>query len=174
MKLNEVIDQYVNSRAFKSLAPSSKRQYMDALDKFDSRFGRKNIDAIRRSDIVGMLEEYSDTPAMANRFARVTSVLFSFALDHDYVQGNPASRLKKQRIGSWARWYPEEVAKIIALKDRVVSTAVALAWYTGQRESDVLAMQWSDISKGHIRLRQRKTGHVMLIKIHSDLALYLK
>jgi len=174
MKLFEVIDQYVRSRSFKSLAESSKRQYSEVLTKFELRYGMNEIDTIKRSDIVGMLDEMSSTPAMANRFVRVTSVLFSFALDHDYVTGNPASRLKKMKIGSWARWYPEEVAKVIALKDRVVSTAVALAWYTGQRESDVLDMKWSDISRGSIRVKQHKTGKIMLIKIHPDLALYLK
>ena len=131
----------MRSRSFKSLAESSKRQYSEVLTKFELRYGMNEIDTIKRSDIVGMLDEMSSTPAMANRFVRVTSVLFSFALDHDYVTGNPASRLKKMKIGSWARWYPEEVAKVIALKDRVVSTAVALAWYTGQRESDVLDMK---------------------------------
>lgn len=173
MKLFEVIDQYVHSRSFKSLAASSKRQYSEVLTKFELRYGMNEIDTIKRSDIVGILDEMSSTPAMANRFARVTSVLFSFALDHDYVSGNPASRLKKQKIGSWVKWHPEEVGAVIALKDRVVSTAVALGWYTGQRESDILAMRWSDITKGHIRLRQKKTGHVMLIKVHPDLAHYL-
>lgn len=172
-RVYEVIDEYVHSRAFKLLADSSKRQYSQALGAFEAKFYKHEINDIKRSDIISFLEEMKDTPAMSNRMARVISVLYSFSIDRDYVSGNPASRLKKQKIGSWVKWHPEEVGAVIALKDRVVSTAVALGWYTGQRESDILAMRWSDITKGHIRLRQKKTGHVMLIKVHPDLAHYL-
>ena len=59
MKLFEVIDQYVHSRSFKSLAASSKRQYSEVLTKFELRYGMNEIDTIKRSDIVGMLDDLS-------------------------------------------------------------------------------------------------------------------
>lgn len=176
MKVNEVIKEYHASRAFRDLSDSSKRQYEGALLRANELFGTKDIAKIRRSDLLKITEAMSATPAMANRFTRVVSVLFSFALDHDYVQGNPASRLKKHKIGTWSKWYPVEVAAIIALNDRVVSTAVALAWYTGQRESDVLAMKWSDIKGDYISVKVQKTGknrEPSMIEIHPALKEYL-
>jgi integrase len=47
--------------------------------------------------------------------------------------------------------------------------ATALALYTGQRQSDVLAMNWSAIDSGGIEARQSKTGKVLWLPIHRDL-----
>lgn len=51
---------------------------------------------------------------------------------------------------------------------------MALAWYTGQRESDILNMRWSDFKDGYINVIQQKTNLEMKIKAHHDLAAYLK
>jgi integrase len=45
----------------------------------------------------------------------------------------------------------------------------ALALYTGQRQSDVLAMNWNTISGGGIEARQQKTGKTLWLPIHRDL-----
>lgn len=176
MKFKEVVKEYRASQAFRALSDSSKRQYEDALRKAVELLGDKDVDKIRRSDLLNIMEEMSPTPAMANRFARVVSVAFSYALDHDYVQGNPASRLKKLKIGSWSKWYPSEVREVIRLNDRVVSTAVALAWYTGQREGDVLRMRWADIHGDFIKVSPQKRGEgkVLMIEMHPDLKAYLE
>lgn len=178
MKFKEVVKEYRASKAFRALADSSKRQYEDAMLKAIELYGDKEVTKIRRADLLNTMEDMSRTPAMANRFARVVSVVFSYALDRDYVQGNPASRLKKHRIGTWSKWYPAEVMAVIALNDRVVSTATALAWYTGQRESDVLNIKWTDIAGDYIRVKPKKVDkgqdEVMMIEIHPDLKRYLE
>lgn len=178
MKVKDVVKEYRASKAFRALSDSSKRQYEDALLKAVKLFGESDVTKVRRSDLLGIMEDMSATPAMANRFARVVSVVFSFALDHDYVQGNPAARLKKHKIGTWSKWYPDEVIKVIRLNERIVSTAVALAWYTGQREGDVLRMKWSDITGNFIKVKPQKTDRkkdrFQLIELHSDLATYLE
>lgn len=177
MKFKEVVKQYRASKAFRALADTSKRQYEDALLKAIDLYGEKDVTTIRRADLLQTMEDMSHTPAMANRFARVVSVVFSYALDRDWVQGNPASRLKKHRIGTWSKWYPQEVQAVIALGDRVVSTATALAWYTGQREGDVLNMRWTDIDGDCIRVTPQKVDkgqeEAMRIEMHPDLKAYL-
>lgn len=175
MKFKEVVKEYRASQAFRALSDSSKRQYEDALKKATELLGEKEVAKVRRSDLLKIMEDMSGTPAMANRFARVVSVAFSFALDHDYVQGNPASRLKKMKIGTWSKWYPTEVRDVIRLNDRIVSTAVALAWYTGQREMDVLGMKWADIHGDFIKVypQKRGGGKAMMIEMHPDLRAYL-
>lgn len=47
--------------------------------------------------------------------------------------------------------------------------ATALALYTGQRQSDVLAMNWSALQDGCIQVRQAKTGKLLRIPAHSAL-----
>ena len=46
--------------------------------------------------------------------------------------------------------------------------AAALALYTGQRMSDVLAMRWSDIKGGMIAVVQHKTGKQLWIPTHEN------
>jgi integrase len=55
-----------------------------------------------------------------------------------------------------------------------VRLLVHLLYFTGQRLSDVLAMAWTDIQGDHVRVRQRKTGKVLTIRLHSALAAELK
>jgi len=50
----------------------------------------------------------------------------------------------------------------------------ALAWYTGQRESDILSMQWKDFDGQYIAVVQAKTKLEMKIKAHPDLISYLE
>lgn len=177
MKFKELVKEYRASKAFRALADASKRQYEDVMLKAISMYGDRDVTSIRRADLLNAMEGMSETPAMANRFARVVSVIFTFALDRDYVQGNPASRLKKYRIGAWSKWYPAEVMAVIGIGDRVASTAAALAWYTGQREGDILGLKWTDIDGKYIRLAPQKVdkgnGAEMMIEIHPDLRRYL-
>ncbi|MBC8048517.1 MAG: tyrosine-type recombinase/integrase [Chitinophagales bacterium] len=47
--------------------------------------------------------------------------------------------------------------------------AAALALYTGQRQSDVLAMRWSNVRDGLIAVTQAKTGKKLWIPLHGNL-----
>jgi integrase len=176
VKVKDVIREYRASPAYRSLADTSKRQYTSSLSRLETEFGEKKITEVKRSDIIRLTNKMGNTPAMANRVARVTSVLFSFALDMGVIDHSPAVRLKKQKIGTLAKWEPEEVFRVIALKHPVVSPAVALGWFTGQRESDILSAQWTDITDNGTILQviQQKTGMVMEIELHPALQKYLK
>ncbi len=50
----------------------------------------------------------------------------------------------------------------------------ALALHTGQRQSDVLAMNWSAINGGGIEARQSKTRKSLWIPLHRDLRAILE
>ena len=171
--VKEVISEYVQTRKFHALTASSKKQYWSAFDKIEHLLGKNDIATVKRRDVIMSIETLSRTPAVANRVARISSVLFNYALDMDYITANPAARLEMAAIGSWSRWDVEQIAAVINLKHRVVSTAVALAFFTGQREADILAMKWSDIVDGCIRVTQQKTGHVLEIKVAEPLQRYL-
>jgi len=169
MTLDNLLKMYWKSPGYKRLAPTSQKIYDSYCYKLVKRFGSQNIATLKRSDMIKMLNEFSDKPASANLLLRVASVLMSFALDMDEIPYNPCARLKKLKIGSHERWHPGEVREAIATGDRVVATAVALAWYTGQREGDILGLQWKDLRDGYISLVQSKTKAEMLIKGHPDI-----
>lgn len=169
MKTKDVIYEYIKSRRFTSLAVSSQRSYLPALDQIADLMGERPIEEVRRRDLIRAFESLSETPAVANRFGRVASILFNYATDMEYCAGNPAQRITPIKLGTWRQWTKEEVDKVIALKHPIVSVAVALAYYTAQREADVLKMQWSDIKDGVMKVKQSKTGAVLEIAIAPQL-----
>lgn len=174
MNLEKLLQEYMKSPGFTKLSSKSKYGYIHSAELMISHFGDVDIRDIRRSDLIRYMNDNAHRPAAANLSVRVLSVLLSFAVDMDYIPYNPALRLKKLKMGSHLRWEPEEVKAVIALNDRKISTAVALAWYTGQREGDILSMRWKDFKDGYISIIQEKTNVEMKIKAHPDLIEYLE
>lgn len=173
MNFEKLFLEYTKSPQFKRLSVKSKQLYMYGGDGIAKSLGRKDVRNIKRSDLLKFQQDTSDRPAFSNMAIRVASIVFAYAMDMDHTDHNPAARFKKLKGGSHAKWTVDEVKSVIALHDRKISTAVALAWYTGQRESDVLNMRWSDFDGDYIKVIQQKTGLEMKIKAHPDLAAYL-
>ena len=173
MTFEKLFAEYMKSPQFRKLADSSKQMYMYSGDLVSKHFKSKDIKKIRRSDLLSFQSKNSERAATANAALRVVSVVFAYALDMDLVDHNPAARMRKLKIGSHVKWTVNEVKQVIALADRKISTAVALAWYTGQREGDVLSMRWRDYDGQYMTVIQQKTKLEMKIRVHRDLALYL-
>lgn len=169
MKFHKLVKEYYKSPAYRTLSDNSKRTYDHCINHLEDHFRGRDIVEIKRSELARLMNSKSDTPASANLMLRVASVLFSFAMEMDELPFNPAARLKKLKIGSHTRWHIEDVRKAIAHRDRVLSMAVALAWYTGQREGDILNMRWCDVRDGYIHVKQAKTGVELKIKVHEEL-----
>lgn len=169
MKVVEVVREYARSRRFTNLSDSTKRQYISSMNEIEKAVGQMDIQSVKRRDLVRAFEALGDTPAMANRFCRVCSVVFNYAVEMEYCGGNPAHRLTPFKLGTWKQWTKEEVDKVIALNHPIVSVAVALAYYTAQREADILKMKWSDIKDGVLYVKQNKTGAVLEIMVAPQL-----
>lgn len=173
MNFKEMFNRYMKSTGFRKLSLRSKQLYMYYGEKMSEHFGETPVKEIRRSTLLAYIDSHSDHPAQTNLAIRVVSVIFAFGLDMEYVDLNPAARIKKLKIGSHIKWTPGEVRQVLALGDRKISTAVAIAWYTGQREGDILGMRWRDYDGAYLAVRQQKTGLEMKVKAHKDLVAIL-
>ena len=164
MTFEELFRKYERSPGFEKLSVKSKQAYIYCGKRIAAQLGDMDVTSVRRSTFIKM---------QANLFTRIASIAFSYGVDLDLINANPVSGLKSLKTGGHEKWNPEEVRQVIALNDRKISTAVALAWYTGQREGDILSMRWSDYKDGYISLEQQKTGQEMKLKVHPDLEAYL-
>lgn len=169
MNFARLFSKYEKSPGFAKLSPNSQRIYAYCAARLVDELGDQDVGKMRRSTFIALQSKYRDRPAFANLMTRVASVALSYGVDLDILPANPAAGMKGMKIGSHAKWEPDEVSKMIRIGDRKISTAVALAWYTGQRESDILKMRWSDIKDGYVSVTQDKTGQELKIKIHGDL-----
>lgn len=87
----------------------------------------------------------------ANRTIELISCVFNRAADWDMHQGtNPASRIKKFRLQSRARFLmPEEVGPLFSAiqscKSRTIRDFLFMCIYTAARSGNVMSMRWQDV-----------------------------
>jgi integrase len=107
--------------------------------------------------------------SVADLCVTIVSALWQFAIEHQRLPlgHNPARGIykvhKKKRITK--RWSQEVIGKFDAVATPPLRLALYLLLYTGQRECDVITMQWEHIRDGMIRVKQRKTSEVVWIAI---------
>lgn len=174
MNFEKLFEKYEQSSAFAKLSPSSKETYQYCANRLAVELGNTDVTEMRRSTFIALQSKYRDRPALANLLSRVASIALSYAVDMDILPANPVAGMKNLKTGSHMKWEANEIRSVIKIDDRKISTAVALAWYTGQRESDILKMRWSDIKDGYINVIQDKTKQELKIKVHEDLVRYLE
>lgn len=169
MTFEKLFAEYSKTDAYKRLSVSSWRAYNYGAKRLSDYFGSRDATKLRRSDFIKMKDEMSDVPGSVNLILRVASVIYGYALDRDLIAANPVANMKKNKLQGHEKWSPEEVSLMINEADERIAIAVALAWYTGQRESDILDMRLVDYADGYISLTQSKTKTEMKIKVHPDL-----
>jgi hypothetical protein len=76
------------------LNPKTQRDYGRMLDVF-APVDHHPADAIRRRHIRELRKSFVGKGRTEQLFGQVASLLFNFALDNDYVETNPASRMKR-------------------------------------------------------------------------------
>jgi integrase len=165
---------YFASPAFLSLKPTTQRTYRLILERFRSEHGDKPVALVTRQHINAMLAQRVRTPAAANHWLRLVKAMLAFAVEEGFRPDNPTvgvRRIKMQSDGfhSWSE------AEIAAFEERhpigsKARLALALLLYTAQRRSDVVRMGRPHVRGDVVHIRQQKTGKMMPIPLHPDLA----
>jgi integrase len=110
-------------------------------------------------------------PGAANDVLKKLKLLLHFAIDNGWRKDDPTLRVKGFAEGEFHTWTDEEIARFeacwsVGSRER---TAFALLLFTGQRASDVKAMDWADTVDGTIHVIQGKTGERLWIPMHPEL-----
>lgn len=174
MNFEKLFSEYSKTDGYKKLSENSVRSYIYASEKLIEYFGDRGVETLKRSDFIKLKDDMCETPGSANLVLRIASVMFGYAMDRDILPANPVANMKKYKLQGHEKWTPEEVKLFVAQADLCVATAIYLAWYTGQRQADILKMKTSDYSDGYISLVQKKTKKEVKIKVHPDLEDFLR
>lgn len=186
-----LVKLYQMSPDFQEIAPKTRQDYQAHLNYLNplsdaplSRFTKEEIRRIRDKKYKQARESgRGDGTRSAKYLVQVISKVMQWGMDSGRVTfaTNPATGAgkMKRRIGAvkTAReraWTDEEVSRMLQSATGGIRMAVALAVYTGQRQSTVLNMEWDDIRNGRINVKQSKTGAVLSIPIHPELYGYLQ
>ena len=171
-----LVKAYLASPDFKKLAKTTQREYRRVLEGLAKDHGPKQVRHMAPRHVRQLRDEKAETPGAANTRVRILKLLMSWAVEHDWREDNPATRVKLFKLGEWRPWEPEEHAMFKACwaPGTMQRRAYALALYTGQRRADLAAMSRNHMSvesgRAIIRVRQEKTGEYLWIPIHAALA----
>jgi integrase len=154
--VKDIIREYERSPNFTRLSDATKQSYSLYLGHIIKAFGHREIDSITRKEVATYLS--GKKPGAHNLILSIFRVVFGFAIDRGYLDTSPADRIKRHHVGAWTAWPYADLMKIIHNPRCGASLAACLAFYTAQRLSDVLAMDWSDYDGTHLHVTQSKTG----------------
>lgn len=134
------------------------------------------LEAIQPVNVRQYLTWRGKAPVRANREKALLSAIWNFARDKGYTAlPNPCAGIKGHREkGRDAYVEDEQFAAIWEHADDCLRDAMDLAYLTGQRPADVLALTEMDVRDGALQVRQGKTGAKLRIDVAGELAALLE
>jgi len=158
--IRKLIDHYLKSEKWAPLAHNTRRSYKRHFYYFDDVMGGVDPASLRRVHINEMRDALSATPTDANRKVSALSVLMEHAIDIGWLRENPALGVRQLKTKRPPRqpWPEDKIRAFREAADPLPLLIFEMLLGTGQRISDVLAIEWGHIEGGGINLRQKKTG----------------
>jgi integrase len=102
----------------------------------------------------------------ATGLIRAASALFTWAVDREWIEHTPVTRIKALSGGHLRAWTRKEAETAEARLPPHLARLVILARYTGQRRGDLRSMGWTAYDGATIRLVQQKTGAPLVLPVH--------
>lgn len=130
------------------------------------------LEAIRPVHVRQYMDRRKDSPVRANREKALLSHIWNKAREWGYTdKENPCRGIQGFAERGRDEYVEDEVFRAVwAAADAMVRDGMDLAYLTGQRVGDVLAMTETSIRGGALEVRQRKTGKRLRITIGGELA----
>lgn len=150
-------DRYVNEHAKRHKRPrSAEEDERNLRVHILPKWGKRDFRKLRRADVVELIESIvSDgKPTAANRVHALISKIFSFAMDADLLDANPAARLRKRGAEeSGTRVLTDDELRMFWRKivlppvSRRVGLALRLILLTGVRANEVAGLRRDELHR---------------------------
>jgi integrase len=159
------------SPEWQAMSPRTQGEWGRLIGRIVTAWGEYEVRGIEPKHVLALRDQFAATPATANNMLRCLSSMLAWSVPRDWRSDNPCREIKLLKSGDGYAPWPWDIIEIARAELRPdLWWAVALALYTGQRLSDVLAMKWSAINSGGLlAVQQSKTGKTLLIPLHRDL-----
>lgn len=168
--LSALIDAYKDSPEWRALAEVTRVNYAIYLRPLD-KVGHVNPIDVKRREILTIRDAIASSRGngAATGFIRAASSLFRWAVDREWVEHSPVTKIKPLEGGHLRAWTPGDASVALSHLPEPLRRVVILALYTGQRRGDLCSMGWSAYDGTSIRLVQHKTGAPLVIPAHPAL-----
>lgn len=174
--LLSVLNAYQESTDFRDLRDRTRIDYVRQIKKIEAEFLDFPLSALTdrrsRSIFLAWRDRLSvHSRRQADYAWSVLARVLSWAHDRGLIAANPCTRGGRLYRGSRAEnvWSADDEARFMKHAPVHLRLAFMLAIWTGQRQGDLLALQWSAYDGEKIRLRQSKTGAKVVIPVAAPL-----
>lgn len=165
-----------HARTFKRSASAAEDERQLTVDVLPI-WGDRSVRALTRRDVRALLDRVVDrgSPVGANRLLAVVRKMLNFAVDHDWIEANPAARVQKptREVSRERVLTDDEICRVWRLLERFPTTAerpapgrtgakgadddpicpvspalaaaLKIRLLTAQRGGEVVAMKWADL-----------------------------
>jgi integrase len=157
-------------------AEGTRKEWRALLQRVKDAWGDLAVKGIETRHVLALRDKWASTPARANNMLRALSSMLSWSVPRGWARVNVALNVKKLKGGEGYAPWPWDAIELFRAKARPeMARAVALALYTGQRQGDVLRMQWHNVEGELVSVEvvQRKTKKQLRIPVHRDLKFVL-
>jgi integrase len=126
-----------------------------------------DVAAIKRRDILAVRDAVASTrgTGAAQGFIRASSALFTWAVDREWIEASPVTRIRALPGGTLPAWTAQQLAAALAGLAEPLRRAVVLAAHTGQRRGDLCTLRWDAYDGPTLRFNQQKTGQKMVLSV---------
>ena len=176
--IDALIAAYRAAEEFTRLRASTRRGYEQNLAIISDWAGDAPVRTLTSKRIKTFYKKLRPaTPAKANAVVRVIRLLLEYGCSEDWIEANPARKIRLIGTSSTGRLWPREAVRLFAsTADRMgrpsIGTAVILNEWLGQREGDLIRLSRSIYREGSLWIRQSKTG--AQVKLPVDIVPHLR
>jgi integrase len=166
-----LITKYKESVDFTELKESTREEYERLLKPVEDEFGTMPHGALEDLKARGAFLEWRDKMAKRhglreaeNRLTRLARVL-AWAFDRGMLRMNVLARWERKYSSDRSEmiWTPDHIEKFNKVAPADMRLALFVALHTGQRQGDLLALQWPQYVGGELRFRQSKGQKRVLV-----------
>lgn len=147
----------------------TRRDRRGHIERLDHVFGTMRVRDLQPHHIAYYLRKHAH-PIAANREVETLSAAFSDAIDLGLATTNPCRQVRRNTEHKRERYITDTEFRAVKRRaDPAVAIGMDLAYLTGMRMGDVLALRWDQVEEEGLRMRQQKTGAKLLIEWTPDL-----
>jgi integrase len=151
-------------------AKSTVKSYRQCAARLRAIFAEFGVEDVKPKHVAQVKVSMLDTPNLANRFLTVLRLLFTYAVEQQLCEWNPATGIKPYPEAKRTRLLSDaEVEQVLAHCPARLKALVGLLRVSGQRVSDVLRLRRSDLTDEGVVFVQAKTGARVTLRWTPDL-----
>jgi integrase len=156
----------------KDLAPATRKQYRIYSTAICGDYGDWRLDTLKPFHLARFRD--SRPAGMANGSLSLLKVAYAKAIEWGWCETNPAAQVKRLPSRIRDEYLTDAVFRAIREKaPEWLRTAMDLSYLTALRPSDVVKLQWSDVTPDSVFVRVQKTKARIAFAVTEALAAVL-